>query len=130
MIVNVTQSRAGSGLLQGHHLCLPTYRQNVPFIPETCCVQPVLKNLQWSPHLRLVQRLIIFPIRKGFFMLPNLHVPCYTLSLVLCTQGHNKQHKLFFSSSSIFYVFKNCYHNPSQSDLLQTKQPPLSISPH
>lgn len=55
-------------------------------------------------------------------MISNLHVPCNTLSLVLCTL--DIKNKSFFSFSSIFYVFKNCYHIPSQSDLVQTKQHP------
>lgn len=104
-------------------VCLTTDKTCPPsVIPETCCVQPVLKNLHWSPNLRLFQGFLIFPIRKVFCMIPNLHVPCYTLSLVLCTL--HLKNKLFFSSSSIFYVFRECYHIPSQSDLLQTKQPP------
>lgn len=55
-------------------------------------------------------------------MISDLHVPCNTLSLVLCTL--DIKNKLFFSFSSIFYVFKNCYRIPSQSDLVQTKQHP------
>lgn len=41
----------------------------------------------------------IFPIRKVFFMKSNLHVPCYTLTLLLCTP--DIKNKLFSSSSCI-----------------------------
>lgn len=103
-------------------VCLPTDKScPPPVIQETCSVQPALKNLQWSPNLRLFQPFIIFLTRKAFFMIANLHVPCYTLSFVLCTLDIKNK---LFSSSSIFNVFKDCYHITSQSDLLQTKQPP------
>lgn len=65
---------------------------------------------------------LFFLLGRGFFMISNLHIPCYTLSLVLCTL--DIKNKLFSSSTSIFYLFRECYHIPSQSDLLQTKQPP------